>query len=393
MLDQSVLAQCGPGPLGVAVSGGGDSTALLWLLHQAGYQLTAATVDHGLRAESADEADAVARLCKSMGIPHETLRWTGVEGGNLQQAAREGRQKLLAEWIRRHGGRSVALGHTIDDVAETLLMRLARGSGPDGLAAMEPVRNAQGITWLRPLLQVRRAELRDLLRDQQINWADDPSNSDVRFERARIRHAMTNLRLEPERLAQAATSLRDVRHAAIATTDALIAECVTFTALGEAVIAPKVYADAPADLRYRLLRVLTYWMNGQRHAPRHDLIAQMDNCLREGGEMAGAGLLIRQSKSSVHLRREPRAVASWTADHCWDHRWRITKTRSDDQVMPLATHDRESWPRMGAPHPAELARTVPTLVQTGLAPVIPGGAAMSHGMIRLIPFTMSARSR
>lgn len=130
--------------------------ALLSLLHRlsaaAGTHLEAVTVDHGLRPEAAEEAVFVARYAGTLGLRHETLRWRGWDGqGNLQNAAREARYRLMADWAERRGLPCVALGHTADDQAETVLMRLARRAGVDGLSAMAPRSDRHGITWLRPL--------------------------------------------------------------------------------------------------------------------------------------------------------------------------------------------------------------------------------------------------
>jgi len=184
------IAALPPGPLGVAISGGGDSTALLLLLHAARRAVLAVTVDHGLRPESAAEAAAVGALCAARGIPHDTLVWAeGPESGNLQARARQARRRLIADWARGRGIGDVALGHTLDDQAETVLLRLARGSGVDGLAAMAAVAEGDGVRWHRPLLGIGRGALRDWLRGEGVAWIDDPSNEDPRFDRVRVRAA------------------------------------------------------------------------------------------------------------------------------------------------------------------------------------------------------------
>ena len=133
-----------PPALGVAVSGGSESTALLIHLHDwagpRGVALHAVTIDHGLRPEAAAEAAGVAALCARLAVPHDTLPWRWDGRGNLPDAARRGRQALISDWAAARGIADVALGHTADDQAETLLMRLGRGSGVDGLAAMRPLR-------------------------------------------------------------------------------------------------------------------------------------------------------------------------------------------------------------------------------------------------------------
>jgi len=185
-----------PEAIVVAVSGGGDSLALMHLAADwaGGAPLAAVTVDHGLRPESAAEAREVARAAGALGLRHETLLWRGWDGhGNLQAAARDARHALIAEWARTEGRGTVLLGHTRDDQAETVLMALARAAGPDGLSAMQAACEARGVLWLRPLLGVGREELRAELRRRGAAWAEDASNADPRFERVRARRALRAL--------------------------------------------------------------------------------------------------------------------------------------------------------------------------------------------------------
>lgn len=208
-----LLGAAVPVRLGVAVSGGGDSLALLHLMHDwaraNGSDLRAVTVDHGLRAAAPGEAAQVARLCADLGLPHDTLHWTGWDqSGNLQAEARRARYRLMAGWARGHDLQAVALGHTLDDQAETVLMRLARGSGVDGLSAMAGRRDDLGMRWLRPLLAIRRDDLRAFLSGLGVDWVDDPSNADTRFDRIKTRQALAQLAglgIDAEGLADTAT--------------------------------------------------------------------------------------------------------------------------------------------------------------------------------------------
>lgn len=158
-----------PKRVGVAVSGGGDSVALLCLIadfaRDQDIEVHAVSIDHGLREAAADEVRAVTELCGRLGVPHHVEYWRTWEGkGNLMAEARRARYALLADWGAANGVDTIAIGHTADDQAETLMMRLARGSGVDGLSAMAPRRISDGITWLRPLLNIQRRELRYYLR-------------------------------------------------------------------------------------------------------------------------------------------------------------------------------------------------------------------------------------
>jgi tRNA(Ile)-lysidine synthase len=227
----------------LAVSGGPDSTALLMLAARwraalkNGPQLLAVTVDHGLRAQSAAEASAVKRLARQLGVPHKTLRWTGrkpVTG--LQEAAREARYRLLAQAAKKTGAQHVVTAHNLDDQAETVMLRLVRGSGLSGLCAMaresscpalgrastSSVMNrgkdvdgrdkpGHDIKLIRPFLDLPKARLIATLRKARLAFADDPSNRDPRFTRARLRALMPELAkegLSPPLLARLARRLR-----------------------------------------------------------------------------------------------------------------------------------------------------------------------------------------
>ena len=178
--------------LGLAVSGGPDSLGLLLLAHQAlPGRIAAATVDHGLRAASAAEAAMVAQVCVGLGVAHAVLPVT-VAAGNLQSQARAARYSALAAWAKAAGLAALATAHHADDQAETLLLRLNRGSGVAGLAGVRARGLVPGtsLPLLRPLLGFRRAELADVVAAAGLEAANDPSNEDDRFDRARLRKAL-----------------------------------------------------------------------------------------------------------------------------------------------------------------------------------------------------------
>lgn len=187
----------------LAVSGGPDSTALLYLAARwreglkTGPTLLAVTVDHGLRKESAGEARTVARLCGKLGVAHKTLRWRGAKPKTgLQDAARRVRYDLLTKEAARTGACHILTAHTLDDQAETILFRLSRGSGLSGLTAMARETERAGITIVRPLLDISKARLIATLEKARIPFADDPSNRDPRFTRPRLREIMPVLAKE-----------------------------------------------------------------------------------------------------------------------------------------------------------------------------------------------------
>lgn len=198
--------------LGLAVSGGPDSCALLLLAHAAlPGRVEAATIDHGLRAESAGEADFVAALCASLGVPHRICR-VDVKRGNVQAQARAARYEALEGWAQNRGLNALATAHHADDQAETFLLRLNRGSGVSGLAGVRARGRVPGGTTilLRPLLGWRREELGAIVEQAGFAAVSDPSNLDDRFDRVRLRKELMSVPwLDTAAIAQSASHLAD----------------------------------------------------------------------------------------------------------------------------------------------------------------------------------------
>ncbi|MEO0882797.1 MAG: tRNA lysidine(34) synthetase TilS [Pseudomonadota bacterium] len=187
----------GTGVVGVAVSGGSDSLALLWFAHRWATankrRILGLTVDHGLRPEAAEEAAIVARHCQRLGIAHQILTWVPPDHGATQARARRARHARLASAVRDAGGMHLLLGHTFDDQIETVAMRKrAEAKGP-GLAGMRSIAPSpvwpagRGVALVRPLLATRRADLQTLLTIKGWSWIDDPSNQNQDHERVRVR--------------------------------------------------------------------------------------------------------------------------------------------------------------------------------------------------------------
>jgi tRNA(Ile)-lysidine synthase len=200
------------GPLGLAVSGGPDSLALL-LLAQAAMpgQIAVASIDHGLRAEAAGEVALVEQVCAARAIPFTALS-VRVAPGNLQAQARAARYAALADWARGMGAGALATAHHADDQAETLLLRLNRGSGVAGLAGVRAVSLVEDseLFLLRPLLGWRKAELGQVVASAGITPAQDPSNADPAFDRVRAREELArNPWLDVPALAQSAAHLAE----------------------------------------------------------------------------------------------------------------------------------------------------------------------------------------
>ena len=254
----------------LAVSGGPDSTALMLLAarwvkrHKRAPKLVAVTVDHGLRPEAAREAAAVKRLAKSLGIVHHTVAWRGRKPkSGLQQAARIARYRLLADAAARAGYAHILTAHTLDDQAETILFRLARGSGLLGLAGMAhasplPLGGETSLFLVRPLLGLPKARLVATLAADRIGYSDDPSNRDPRFTRARLRGLMPELAregLDAQGLARFAARVRraeaTLEFAARAARAALAPG--PWPLRGPITFATAPFANLPAEVALRLL--------------------------------------------------------------------------------------------------------------------------------------------
>jgi tRNA(Ile)-lysidine synthase len=206
----------------IAVSGGPDSTALLvmaaeWAKRRGKIRIEAATVDHGLRPESADEAKAVAALCAGLGASHRVLQWKGVKPtSRLQERAREARYRLLIDHAKAIGADVLMTAHHADDQAETVLFRLLRGSGVAGLRGMDLVTARDGITIARPLIGLKKRDLIAFANAREAPFVDDPSNTDPRFARTRLRTLLARLDdegLDAEALDRLARRARETEQA------------------------------------------------------------------------------------------------------------------------------------------------------------------------------------
>jgi tRNA(Ile)-lysidine synthase len=251
----------------LAVSGGPDSVALMQLAARGRetlggrLELAVHTVDHGLRPESRAEAEQVGRMAASLGLPHVILTWVnkGAQSGGVQARARAARYDLMAAHCHANDIPALVTAHTLDDQAETFLMRLKRGSGLDGLAAIPERGDWAGIVLLRPLLDVPKARLLATLDAAGVAFVSDPSNVDPRFERARVRgraDALAALSLTPEALALAARRLRRARQALESVAQEFLAANSEISEAGYALIDRAALQAVPHEIALRALAQL-----------------------------------------------------------------------------------------------------------------------------------------
>jgi tRNA(Ile)-lysidine synthase len=253
----------------VAVSGGRDSVALAllaqeWAVARSG-RIVGLIVDHALRPESAAEAVATESLLERLGCEAEILRWSEAKPrAGLQEAARTARYRLLREACRRRSVLHLLVAHHADDQAETVVMRAARQSGPDGLAGMSAAVELPEVRLLRPLLGVSRARLTATLVARGVPWIDDPSNTDPRFERARLR--TRHRRTDP--VADTGRSTREQRLAAAAV------DVLAISPAGDLAIDRSAFVRLGGDQQARLLSRVVQAVGGGDHPPRRDRLAR-----------------------------------------------------------------------------------------------------------------------
>jgi len=260
--------------IAVAVSGGADSMALCLLANDwamaHGVRFSALTVDHGLRSGSDDEARQVGAWLRARGIDHHILTWKhdGKVKSRVQERAREARYRLMRRWCLDHGVEHLLLAHHLEDQAETVLMRLKKGSGLLGLAGMARVRDVDGVKLLRPLLGVAKARLRATLDNFDQAWIEDPSNENVQFERVRTRQLLAHLEADgvsAKALARAAKGVARVRVVLETAADEAIAKAAPLQAGLR--IEAKPFLAAPKTVQKIALSKLLMQIGGGTYPP------------------------------------------------------------------------------------------------------------------------------
>jgi tRNA(Ile)-lysidine synthase len=292
-----------PWPAAVGVSGGGDSLALMLLLAQWAKAHDqpppqVLSVDHGLRPGSRKDAERVQKLAAAHGLKAESLTWKGVKpASDVEAEARNARYALMGRWCIEHKVPALYVAHTLEDQAETFLLRLARGSGLDGLSAMRaraplPVAEFAQIELVRPLLDFDRDELRAFLKQQKVDWFDDPMNADPRFGRARIRAIwpqLSDIGLTAARLADAARHLSRARTALEDMTAGFL-QRGTRRIDGTVFLDPLRLKMLPREVGLRALATMLSQVSGEDYRPRFESLERLFDSIRDGTLGGGATL-------------------------------------------------------------------------------------------------------
>ncbi len=326
--------------------------------------LHAVSVDHGIRPEGGNECRMVHEYCDSLEVSHDTLTVSMPLEGNIQHAARRARYRMIASWARRREIEYVALAHSLDDQAETVLLNLARGSGVDGLAAMPDQVRRRGVCWIRPLLDVGRHELRQFLVGRNIGWVDDPSNDDPGFDRIRARRmldALGELGLTRDRLARTATLMQHAREVLQDAGMAARARVVAENRLGDSHFGEEFWQLA-SETRLRLAADAIRRVSGSEYRPRFSALL---SALEEVGRgrrhtLAGCMAVPGAGRSFWIIREAASCSGPVASDQCWDRRWRLAgKPAPDGSTIGVLGEDGlgrcRSWREGGDPRESVLA--------------------------------------
>nr|WP_246379317.1 tRNA lysidine(34) synthetase TilS [Gluconacetobacter johannae] len=389
-------------PVGIAVSGGADSLCLAFLAARWRRAVRALVVDHGLRAESAHEARLTLERLRDLGIPADLLVLDGLtRGPGLADRARRARYAALTRACRQAGIIDLLLGHHADDQAETILIRRRAASGPDGLAGMAWISSTADLRLVRPLLGFGKARLRATLRHAGLAWVEDPSNADVRAERARVRAALAGA---PDRAMRACRSAAGAGRARMA---ADRDQAVALAARAE--YAPGGWVALPADLLSpRALSSVLRMVSGRDYPPPRravDALAAAPRPATLGGAcLLPAGPALRRVGLAWLVVREEAAMDDAVparAGACWDGRfvlWAPGRTVLDGVTLGAAgSVARWAPPGWRSRWPARAWRTLPALHRDGRVVAVPT-AGICHApelagvRIALLPGAMAAES-
>lgn len=394
-----------PSDIALAVSGGGDSMAMLTLAHNWtrvwGVTLWVVTVDHGLRPESVDEAAIVAQECALLGHKHATLRWHWDGKGNVQDEARKARLDLIDRW--RGALRHVLVAHTKDDLAETFLMRLKRGSGVEGLSAMQERRlyrssdhleelragefegdlppqtdqsaGQRSYEILRPCLSMTRQELRHHIKVLKTPWAEDPSNEDRKYDRVKMRHLLRDLEplgLGVDLLAGTAQRLRRAQEALAQRACQVWREIgsegvANGRSTGDLLLNRDGFAGVERDTQLRLLAAALQYVSTNPYRPRETPLEELLDRALAGGGGTLHGCELRAERENLRIFREEKALISCQSTvgtpGLWDQRWRVF--HPDMQGLTIRALGDAGWQsfenKREATVPYHAARSLPSI--------------------------------
>jgi tRNA(Ile)-lysidine synthase len=405
--------------LAIAVSGGSDSMALAllarnWAADKA-IELVTLTVDHGLRPAAQQEAETVSQWMQALNLPHKTLVWRGPHPTTgIQSAAREARYQLMTAYCQSQDIPALLVGHQLEDQLETLLMRLSKGSGLEGLTAMKEDSRQFDLRLLRPLLGVERQTLRDYLRRQDQTWIEDPSNENQQFTRTQVGAILSDLQALPgssltaislsaERMARASTALEEIAARRFEKNCQL-------SPYGFIRFPMQAVQDCPAEVGLRVLAKIVSTVRGE-HLPfkLRSLEKIYSRLFQQEKTTSGtiSGVQISRSANEWLVCREPgrtglpEVVLAGNSEAIWDRRFHVLDTARKQDRNPLLTIRRigpDGWRYLQGGKPAKEQIKLPAKVRINLPAVwlgdrliaaplfsgIPGESAIALGRFKMV---------
>jgi tRNA(Ile)-lysidine synthase len=287
--------------IAIGVSGGSDSMGLVLLLREycSPSNLTLITIDHNLRKESADEALQVSQWARELNLAHEILVWRQhTAQGNLMSNARNARYKLLTDFCKKRGILYLFIGHTLDDQIETFFINLERGSGIDGLSAMEYIAEKDGVYVCRPLLGSRRHQIRDYLKAMKQRWLEDPTNDNERFLRVRVRKIFQEDQQFFDRVNLAIKNLQRAKHFISTQTEIAYVQFVRSEMIGIRYFDIQTYRAFDIELRLRILNRILEDLSPEQRKRRLHSIEILDALIMMGSlknhELSSIGVSLKQ---------------------------------------------------------------------------------------------------
>jgi len=339
--------------IALAVSGGGDSMALVLLMHsfvkENGGKLIAFTVEHGLREDSLAEAEGVHKILSGLGIEHRILKWEGEKPKTrIEELAREARYNLLIEECKKEGVDYLAVAHNIEDLVETFWIRLSHGSGLDGLSSIAPVFERQSVKIIRPLLDFTREELRAVCKSANVEWFEDSSNKDEKYLRVKLRKFEQMLKdegLTSDRLLKVITKLEDSREGLDFAVTEYSKEVLEYFDLGYIRLDVEKFKKYPKDIQRRILAKALDDVYPQKYKTGFDLVDSatssiVDNDFK-GVTLSGCEIFPEKEGGVFIAREYSRVEASLEVKNgvIWDNRVELECINLEHQCRVAALGD------------------------------------------------------
>ncbi len=358
-----------PSKIAVAVSGGADSLSLALLLKYAGIKFVALIVDHGLRIESAKEASSVQKHLRRLKIESHILKWSDNKPkSNIHENARRARYKLLTNYCHENNIRYLLVAHTKNDQAETIMLRIFRGSGVDGISGIKKKTTMNGITVIRPLLDIKRGDIELFLKSKKIKWIDDPSNYNTKFERVRVRQLLSSFHdkdLWLDRLSLLGENASRSSDYIKKRVRSVFKKLIEIDKFGFISVPHSKFLKLHEEIALKLLVKIITRFSDKEHQPR---LASLEKCYEQiisKKDTVLGGIEIKHHKDKVLFIRELKKVDKEIKNGIWDNRFFITPNNKF-KIAPLGEDGwkqvkskvkKKNWPHI------KIVYSLPTLFE------------------------------